>query len=379
MAKALYIHIPFCTNKCFYCDFNSYVVNGQPVMEYLEALDQEMKMTVEKYPPEEIKTIFVGGGTPTVLTPKELEFFLSSIHRYFPNWDPNIEFTMEANPGTIDEEKLQVMKAFGVNRLSMGVQAFQDSLLQYIGRIHTEKEVYESIEKARKYGFDNLSIDLILGLPNQTIEMMQESLQKAFQLNLPHFSVYSLKVEESTLFYEWYQKDKLPLPKEEDELNMFLLTMDQMKEKGYQQYEISNFAKQGFESKHNITYWKNEDYYGLGAGAHGYLQNLRYFNKKGIAPYINALKELRLPIQEQRTISLQEKKEDMLMLGLRMMQGVSFSDYENLFSEKLEQTFGRQIEKLTVEGLLIKDEKGIRLSPKGIIYGNEVFAEFISV
>ncbi len=379
MAKALYIHIPFCTNKCYYCDFNSYVVNGQPVIDYLKALDQEMKMTVEENPPEELKTIFVGGGTPTVLSPTELEFFFSSIHRYFPNWASDIEFTMEANPGTVDEDKLQVMKNGGVNRLSMGVQAFQDPILQYIGRIHTEKEVYESIEKARKQGFDNLSIDLILGLPNQTIAMMEESLNKAFQLQLPHFSVYSLKVEESTLFYEWYQKDALPLPKEEDELKMFLLTMEKMKEKGYQQYEISNFAKPGFESRHNITYWKNEDYYGLGAGAHGYLQNRRYYNKKGIAPYINAIKENHLPIHEQRTISIQEKKEDMLMLGLRMMKGVAFSDYKNQFGEEMEQQFGQQIKKLIEQGLLEKDKKGIRLSSKGIIYGNEVFAEFISV
>jgi len=380
MAKAVYIHIPFCTNKCFYCDFNSYVVQGQPVMEYLKALNREMEMTTAQDPPGKIRSIFIGGGTPTVLNPQEMEYLFRSILRYFPKWEDDIEFTVEANPGTVEKEKLSVMKAYGVNRLSMGVQAFQDKLLSYIGRIHTVKEVYQSIEDAQKEGFTNLSIDLMLGLPHQTKDMVSESLEKAIQLQLPHFSVYSLKVEENTRFHRLYQKGELPLPNEDSELDMYLLTIEQMEEHGYRQYEISNFARLGFESKHNITYWRNEDYYGLGAGAHGYINNKRHENIKGIKPYIDALLIYHsLPRVQQYLIDWEEKKEDMLMLGLRMLDGVTFNQYEKLFHEDMYQKFGQQIDKLVKAGLLIKDHQGIRLSKKGIIYGNEVFAEFISI
>jgi len=379
MAHALYIHIPFCSNKCHYCDFNSYVVQGQPVMNYLKALEQEMKMTVEINPPGTIKTIFVGGGTPTVLTPREMEYLLESVRTNFLEWDMNIEFTMEANPGTVEKDKLRVMKDYGVNRLSMGVQAFQDDLLSYIGRIHNSKDVYQSIENANNIGFENISIDLMIGLPYQTKNMVKESLLKAFELELPHFSVYSLKVEPSTLFHTLYEKKQLPLPSEDDELDMYLMTMNEMEKLDYTQYEISNFAKQGYESKHNITYWKNEDYYGLGAGAHGYFNGKRHVNMKGITPYINQLqKSHRLPRMEEWEIPLEEKKEDMLMLGLRMLEGVKFSDYQKLFNENLTKKFGKQIHQLVLKGLLEQDEIGIRLTKQGLIYGNEVFAEFIS-
>ncbi|MFV9511007.1 radical SAM family heme chaperone HemW [Tepidibacillus sp. LV47] len=379
MAHAVYIHIPFCTNKCHYCDFNSYVVKGQPIMDYLKALDLEMKKTLEIDPPEKIQTIFVGGGTPTVLSSKEMEYFLKTIRNHFEDWDQNIEFTMEANPGTVEIEKLQIMKEYGVNRLSIGVQAFQDDLLSYIGRIHNVRDVYQSIDNAHKVGLTNMNIDLMIGLPHQTIEMVKESLDKAFALDLPHFSVYSLKVEENTLFHTLFQRNQLPLPTEDEELNMYLTTIEKMQKHGYRHYEISNFAKKGVESKHNITYWKNEDYYGFGAGAHGYLEGKRYMNLKGIIPYIEKLqKENQLPRLEEFEVSLEEKKEDMLMLGLRMLEGVKFADYERIFGETMESKFGPVITKLISKGLLIKDEKRIRLTKKGLIYGNEVFAEFLS-
>lgn len=280
--EAVYIHIPFCTNKCFYCDFNSYVLKDQPVMDYLRALDKEMELTVKENPPGRIKSIFVGGGTPTVLKPDEMAYFLQSVKTHFPDWAEDIEFSMEANPGTTDLEKLSVMRAGGVNRISFGVQAFQNSLLTGIGRIHDTDDVYRSLENARSAGFSNISIDLMFGLPNQTVEMLSESVTEALKLGLPHYSIYSLKVEENTLFHTLFQKNQLPLPDEEDELNMYLLLMERMREAGYKQYEISNFAKPGFESRHNMTYWRNEDYYGLGAGAHGYIGRKRHINIKGL-------------------------------------------------------------------------------------------------
>lgn len=375
--QAVYIHIPFCTNKCFYCDFNSYVLKDQPVMDYLRALDREMELTVRETPPGEIKSIFVGGGTPTVLKPDEMEFFLSSVRRHFPDWAADIEFSMEANPGTTDRDKLAVMKDGGVNRVSFGVQAFQNELLSGIGRIHNTDDVFRSLENAMAAGLDNLSIDLMFGLPNQTVEMLDYSVSRALELGLPHYSIYSLKVEENTLFHTLYQKNQLPLPAEEDELKMYLLLMERMEQAGYKQYEISNFAKPGYESRHNITYWRNEDYYGLGAGAHGYVNRCRHVNIKGVNPYNEATQQGR-PILERFEVPREEAMEDFVMVGLRVLEGISDDRFQRQFGVRLEDMFGEQLGKMLNAGLLERTAAGgYRLSRKGILFGNEVFAEFV--
>ncbi|EGG37220.1 radical SAM family heme chaperone HemW [Paenibacillus sp. HGF5] len=374
--EAVYIHIPFCTNKCFYCDFNSYVLKDQPVMDYLRALDKEMELTVQANPPGRIKSIFVGGGTPTVLKPNEMEYFLQSVKRHFPEWSDSIEFSMEANPGTTDLEKLSVMRQGGVNRISFGVQAFQNTLLTGIGRIHDTDDVYRSLDNARRAGFDNMSIDLMFGLPNQTLDMLAESVDKALELELPHYSIYSLKVEENTLFHTMYQRNQLPLPDEEDELNMYLLLMERMKAAGYKQYEISNFAKPGFESRHNMTYWRNEDYYGLGAGAHGYVGRQRHVNIKGVNPYNEAANK-GLPRLESFEISREEAMEDFLMVGLRVLDGVSRSRFREQFGITMEEVFAGPLNKMVGAGLLDATEDGYKLSSKGILFGNDVFGEFI--
>lgn len=374
--EAVYIHIPFCTNKCFYCDFNSYVLKDQPVMDYLRALDKEMELTVQANPPGRIKSIFVGGGTPTVLKPDEMEYFLQSVKRHFPEWSDDIEFSMEANPGTTDLEKLSVMREGGVNRISFGVQAFQNSLLTGIGRIHDTDDVYRSLENARRAGFDNMSIDLMFGLPNQTLAMLAESVDKALELGLPHYSIYSLKVEENTLFHTMYQRNQLPLPDEEDELNMYLLLMERMQAAGYKQYEISNFAKPGFESRHNMTYWRNEDYYGLGAGAHGYIGRQRHVNIKGVNPYNEAANQ-GLPRLESFEVSREEAMEDFLMVGLRVLDGVSRSRFRQQFGISMEEVFAGPLNKMVGAGLLDSTDDGYKLSSKGILFGNDVFAEFI--
>lgn len=374
--KALYIHIPFCTNKCFYCDFNSYVLKGQPVMEYLEAMEREMAQTTALQPPGVIETIFVGGGTPTVLTPEQMDYFLKSIHRAFPHMHPNLEFSMEANPGTTDLEKLKVMRAGGVNRISFGVQSFNNQLLGEIGRIHNTDDVYRSIENARAAGFDNMSIDLMFGLPNQTLEMLDDSITKALELNLPHYSIYSLKVEENTLFHAMFQKNQLPLPDEDVELEMYLLLMNRMKEAGYEQYEISNFAKPGMASRHNMKYWLNESYYGIGAGAHGYVNRERHVNIKGVQAYNDASK-LGFPRLEQYEISIDEAMEDFMMVGLRMLQGVSREHFREQFNAELDHIYAPQLKKLLDRGLIEESDKGYKLSEQGILFGNDVFAEFI--
>ncbi|MBH5318156.1 oxygen-independent coproporphyrinogen III oxidase [Paenibacillus sp. GSMTC-2017] len=380
--KALYIHIPFCTNKCHYCDFTSYVLKGQPVDQYLDALEQEMIRTVEILPPTIIETVFVGGGTPTVLTPPQMERFLKSVRDHFPI-ATDAEFTMEANPGTTDIDKLQAMRDGGVNRISFGVQSFDNGLLEKIGRIHNVDDVYRSIENARKVGFDNLSIDLMFGLPGQTLTHLSDSVDRAMELGLPHYSIYSLKVEENTLFHKLYERNELPLPPEEEEFNMFLLLMEKLEKNGYAHYEISNFAKPGFEGRHNSTYWRNESYYGLGAGAHGYSNRTRHINLKGINPYIEASKE-KLPRLETFEVPEQEAMEDFMMVGLRLREGVKASNFAKQFpGHELDVFFGSVIEKLFANGLLERVEVHAdtiyRLTNQGVLLGNEVFGAFIGL
>ncbi len=377
--EAVYIHIPFCTNKCFYCDFNSYVLKDQPVMDYLRALDREIEQTVSITPPGTIKSIFVGGGTPTVLKPDEMAFFLASVRKHFPNWADDIEFSMEANPGTTDLDKMKVMKDGGVNRVSFGVQAFQNQLLGEIGRIHNTDDVYRSLENAQKTGLHNLSIDLMFGLPNQTVGMLDESVSRALELGLPHYSIYSLKVEENTLFHTLFQKNKLPLPSEDDELAMYKLLMDRMKGAGYKQYEISNFAKPGKESRHNITYWKNEDYYGFGAGAHGYVGHKRHINVKGVNPYNEAAGK-GLPRLDEFEVPREEAMEDFMMVGLRMLDGMESDRFMKQFHVPVEEIFAKPLSKMMNLGLIERRADGIegyKLSEKGILSGNDVFGEFI--
>lgn len=373
---AVYIHIPFCSNKCHYCDFTSYVINGQPVDEYLEALEREMERTVESIPAGTIETVFVGGGTPTVLTPRQMERFLGMTRAYFPNRTQDYEFTMEANPGTTDPDKLAVMKEGGVNRVSFGVQSFDNGLLSRIGRIHQTDDVYRSLEYARAAGFRNLTIDLMFGLPGQTLEMLEDTLDKALALSLQHYSIYGLKVEENTLFHTLYMKNQLPLPEEETEAEMFRRIMTRLEESGFRQYEISNFARPGFESRHNTMYWRNRAYYGLGAGAHGYARSERHMNIKGIRPYIEAC-TVGLPRLEINPVTREEAMEDFMMVGLRLLEGVRHADFERQFGAGLEEAFGPVIRKLAADGLLESTAEGYKLPRHAVMYGNIVFGAFI--
>ncbi|WP_239617443.1 radical SAM family heme chaperone HemW [Cohnella mopanensis] len=376
--RALYIHIPFCTNKCFYCDFNSYVAAGQPIDAYLDALENEMRLTVAELPTKVIDTVFVGGGTPTVLNPSQMTRFLAAVRRHFPLAD-DVEFTMEANPGTTDMGKLAAMREGGVNRISFGAQTFDDGLLATIGRIHAAQDVIQSIANAKAAGFTNLSIDLMFGLPNQTLQQLKDSVTKALELDLPHYSLYGLKVEENTLFHRLYQRDELPLPEEDVELAMYEHLMERLGEAGYRHYEISNFARPGFESRHNTTYWHNEPYYGLGAGAHGYALGQRHMNIKGVQPYIDAA-NIGLPRMERNVVSVQEAMGDFMMVGLRLQEGVTQLSFERQFDgAKLEEVFGEELQRLVKVGLLEKSEQnaGYRLTPKGILLGNEVFGAFV--
>ena len=376
MAEAMYIHIPFCTHICYYCDFVKVILQGQPVDDYLKALIKEMKLTFTKIPPRTMKTIFIGGGTPTALTAEQLSLLLDAIQTNVAI-ARDVEFTIEANPGDLTKEKLAVLKEFGVNRLSIGVQSFRDHLLERIGRKHRAKDVYESVVLAQEMGFSNISIDLMYGLPDQTMEDVAHSLEEFFRLDIQHCSAYSLIVEPKTVFYNLMQKGKLRLPSQDLEADMYEFIMNEMEKHGFKQYEISNYARPGFASKHNLVYWNNEEYYGFGAGAHSYLQHVRRANMNPIRKYIEKLTNDELPVRQEIFVSKKEAMEEEMFLGLRKNAGVSIATFLEKYSIHPLEYYKEQIEQLTKQGLIEVTAGHIRLTEKGRMIGNEVFMAFL--
>ena len=375
-STSAYIHIPFCEHICYYCDFNKVFLEGQPVDEYIQSLLTEIRLTLEKHPTKVSETIYIGGGTPTSLTAKQLDVLLTGIHRYLPTHTTK-EFTVEANPGDLTAEKLDVFKAHGVNRLSMGVQTFDDRLLKKIGRKHSVQDVYDTIKLLEKKQFDNVSIDLIYALPGQTLESFRDTLTKALAFDLPHYSMYSLILENKTMFMNWVRQGRLELPTQEAETQMFEEAIIAMAQSGHHQYEISNFAKKGKESMHNLVYWDNEHYFGFGAGASGYLDQKRYKNYGPIQHYMKPLKEQRLPIFETEEISRANQIEEEMFLGLRKIEGVSLRRFEEKFNKKLTTVYQHVITELQHQKLAVLEEDYFRLTPKGLFIGNDVFEKFL--
>ncbi|WP_010303425.1 radical SAM family heme chaperone HemW [Kurthia senegalensis] len=378
MVRGIYIHIPFCHQICNYCDFNKVFFKNQPVDEYIEAIGQEMRLVTEKYPEafQKIETVFLGGGTPTSLSAGQLENLLRYIRQYIP-LDQVVEFSSEANPDELTREKLEVLYKYGVNRLSIGVQSFDQEILKKLGRTHSNEHVFETIQAAREVGFTNISIDLMYGLPGQTIEQWQHTLDEAFKLNLPHFSAYSLIVEPKTIFYNLMNKGKLQLPGEDLEAEMYEMLMQQMESNGLMQYEISNFAKRGLESVHNCIYWENDEYAGFGAGASGYLNGVRYTNLGPLKKYMAAVEQGNLPLLDRHEVPLKEKVEEEMFLGLRKIEGVSITHFKEKFNVELDKLFAKQLQLLVEEQLLLIEGDSIKLTYKGRFVGNEVFQQFL--
>lgn len=378
MARGVYIHIPFCHQICNYCDFNKVYFKNQPVDEYVESLGQEMRLAVQKNPNafEKIETIFLGGGTPTSLSPKQLERLLVLIEENIP-LDHVVEYSTEANPDELTIEKLHVLKKHGINRLSLGVQSFDQDLLRKLGRTHENEHVFETIRQAKLIGFENISIDLMYGLPGQTLEQWNDTLDQAFKLELPHYSAYSLIVEPKTIFYNLLNKGKLPLPGEDSEATMYDVLMKRMEEQGLHQYEISNFGQTNYESQHNLIYWNNEEYAGFGAGASGYIDGVRYTNHGPLKKYMDAVAANDLPIHHQSTVSLKEKVEEELFLGLRETAGINKQHFFEKYGQTIHEVFDQQLKKLVAQQLIEEDETVIRLSRQGRFVGNEVFQEFL--
>ncbi|NRD75893.1 oxygen-independent coproporphyrinogen III oxidase [Bacillus sp. BRMEA1] len=378
MINAAYLHIPFCEHICHYCDFNKVFLKGQPVNDYLDALEKEMKLTLESFPAAELHSIFVGGGTPTSLNERQLSRFCESINNHLPK-AKNIEFTFEANPGDLSKEKLQILRDAGVNRLSLGVQTFNDDLLERIGRVHRAKDVFQTVENAKISGFENISVDLIYSLPTQTMADFKETLMTAFSLNIPHYSAYSLIIEPKTIFYNLMKKGKLPIGGEDLEAQMYEVLMDEMTKHGFQQYEISNFSRTGYESKHNLTYWDNEYYYGFGAGAHSYVNGFRRSNIGPVNKYIESLKSGKAPVFENHQVTKAEQMEEEMFLGLRKAEGVSITQFHHKFLEDPLKLFQNEINELSEKKWIEVEGDNIYLTKQGRLLGNEVFQAFLGV
>ena len=372
----LYIHIPFCVRKCKYCDFNSFKLNIDEKKKYLSALSKEMELYKEKIGQKEIDSIFVGGGTPSILNEEEIKILFDNINLNFKIKE-DAEITMECNPGTLTLNKLKTMKKCGVNRLSIGLQAVQNHHLKYIGRIHTFEEFEKNYHEAKKVGFDNINIDLMYALPNQTKEDWMESLEKVVNLNPTHISAYSLILEENTELFDMYERKEFKLLDEDTDIEMYEYTINYLKSHGYNQYEISNYAKEGFECKHNILYWKCENYVGIGTSASGFLDEIRYNNLFEIDKYEELILNGKKPIEWEEKLSIKDKIEESIFLGLRMNEGIKFKDFKNKYDFNFLEEYKNEIEKLTKLQLIDINETGMKLTQKGKEISNSVFVEFI--
>lgn len=373
----IYIHIPFCKQKCFYCDFCSFANKNEMQEKYVETVINEIKNIThkEKYT---VTTIYLGGGTPSILNPEYIKNILQEIKSSFEILD-DAEITIEINPGTVNEEKLKRYKEYGINRLSIGLQSANDKILKNIGRIHDYKQFEETFFYARKCGFKNINVDLMIGLPTQAIEDVKQTLEKIIQKNPEHISVYSLIIEEGTIIEKLINENKLQLPDEETERIMYWTVVNELKENEYNQYEISNFSKKTYESKHNTNCWKQKQYIGLGTSAHSYLNKKRYSNTNNIEEYIKNIQENN--ISKNITIHEEQTEEstmnEYMLLGLRMIQGININEFKQKFKIDPTIKYKEILEKLQKENLIQITETSIKLTKQGIDFGNIVWEEFI--
>ena len=376
----IYIHIPFCKQKCYYCDFVSFSKNEDKIEKYIEALKKEIKEESKKIDKEKyiIDTIYIGGGTPSYIDEIYISKIVYEIRENY-NIEKEIEITIEVNPGTVNEEKLKEYKKNGINRLSIGLQSTNNELLKQIGRIHTYEEFLNTYNLARKVGFKNINVDLMLGLPNQTLTNIQDSLEKVINLKPEHISFYSLIIEENTQIEKMIKQGKLKLPDEEIERNMYWKAKNILEENNYIHYEISNFAKEGYESKHNLNCWNQKEYLGFGVAAHSYFENKRYCNTNSIEEYCKNIEENN--INKNRDICEIQKEEEMkkeyMLLGLRKIEGIDVQEFKNKFVENPIYTFHNELEKLVKEELIEIDLNQIKLTSKGLDFANLVWKEFI--
>lgn len=369
----LYIHIPFCKMKCHYCDFPSYSGKEALMIDYARALSMEIESACAD---KEITTIFIGGGTPTYLCIEGWEIIEKAIKK-LNIVKEGFEFTIEGNPKTFNKKQLEIFKAMGVNRISMGLQASQECHLKTLGRIHSFEDFKNSFIMVREAGINNINVDLMFGLPGQSLKEWMETLKVVTDLNPEHLSCYSLIIEEGTKFYNLYESGKLILPTEDIERDMYEKAIPFLKERGYFQYEISNFSKKGYQCKHNLIYWSLENYIGCGSSSHSYLNGVRYRNEEKVETYIESMKNKGSALVETTTNEVKDDMEEFMFLGLRKIEGISIEEFNKRFKVSIYDVYKDVIEKyLNLKLLTLKNDR-LFLTEKGIELSNQVMADFI--
>ena len=372
----LYIHIPYCLHKCGYCDFNSHNINEAEMEAYVQALLSEMEQTAKEAKNRRVNTIFFGGGTPTTLPFADLARILEACRQQF-QVDPEAEITCEANPATIPQTDLAQLREAGFNRLSIGVQSFDTDELKRLERVHTVDEVFLTVERARQAGFDNLSLDLMFALPGQTAERWLDNLQKAIDLQPDHISAYNLTIEPDTVFYKQQSQGQLTMPPDDFQRELFEITIATLTGAGYEHYEISNYAQPGKQSRHNLNYWVDGEYIGLGAGASSFFKGDRTKNTNLPSRYITQINETQTAVESRETPGRRQRMGEAVMLGLRLRTGLSLSQFKNQFNITFQEAFGYTVTRMEGMGLLEISNGQAALTWEGLFLADSVIIEFI--
>ncbi len=381
---SLYIHIPYCVSKCPYCDFNVHVVSKIPEREYGAALLRELEVYArsDHWRGRGLKSVFFGGGTPSTFSPQSIGRILEQARSLFP-FTEDVEVTLEANPEKEDQKHFSAYRSCGVNRLSLGVQSFQPRLLKFLGRLHSADESREALRVIRQVGFRNFSLDLIYGSPGQSLADLQADLAEALSFQPPHLSAYNLTIEEGTPFHHQLNAGRIrPLP-EDEEIAMAELIEETLSRSGLERYEISNYARPGWQSRHNSNYWQGGDYLGIGAGAHSYVScegnsvfGLRWHDERNPARYMEMVKREGTAVAESESVGLAKAAAEFMFVGLRMMNGVSTDDFSGRFGKRPEE-FYPQIGAWVEEGLMEARGGAVRLTRRGVLVSNSIFVNFV--
>ncbi len=369
---SLYIHIPFCVRKCLYCDFPSYAGLEGNFEDYVRVLCREIEVSAGDFYGMGVKTIFFGGGTPSILPTRLMGRIIDTVMSKYDVSD-NAEISLEANPGTLDMKKLTEFNSMYFNRLSMGLQAWQDRLLRKLGRIHTADEFETNFRQARDVGFKNINADIMFALPTQSLDDWQETLERVIKLSPEHISAYSLIIEGGTEFYNMYEKGVIRETDEDTDRKMYYLANEMLSDKGYGRYEISNFARPGYECEHNKAYWRTEEYQGFGLGAHSYINGERFHNTYDFKGYLG-FEGIGM---DRETLSEDEKQEEFMFMGLRMTEGVSEKVFGQRFKKDIHDVYGKEIKELAGEKLICEKDERLFLTDRGIDVSNQIFEKFI--
>jgi oxygen-independent coproporphyrinogen III oxidase len=373
----LYLHIPYCLHKCGYCDFNSHPENQAEAEVYISALLAEIDHYAVKLKGKKVPTVFFGGGTPTILPPAHLDKILGRVKNRF-NLTPSCEISIEANPATVEYETLEQIRLSGFNRISIGVQSFDAEELKLLERVHNQEEIHTTVDRARQAGFDNLSLDLMFSLPGQSPEKWKSHLQQAVNKKPDHLSAYGLTIEPATSFFKLQERGLLQLPHEDIQLEMLETTIDILQSAGYEHYEISNYAKPGYECQHNLNYWDNGEYLGLGAGASSYLNGERFKNINLPSRYIREVQAGGTAVESTERLEPLHAMGETIMLGLRQLKGISIENFENRFQVSFNTVYGKVLAPLLEERLITLNQNRMALSRKGLFIADSVILKFLA-